>query len=312
MKRVSILVPCYNEEEALPLFHSTLLETLEPISTLYDFEFIYINDGSTDATLSLLQQYRAADKRVNYIEMSRNFGKEIGMLAGMDYFDGDCLVIIDADLQEPPSAIIEMLQRWEEGYEDVYGRRRMSKQSCAKRYTSRLYHKLLGKIANIEMENNSGDFRLLDRKCVEALRSLRETQRYTKGLYNWIGFNKCYVDYDISPRAAGKTKWHFTNLVRLALDGITSHSLVPLRLASYIGIVVSISAFIYFLYVVIKAMIYGDPVAGYPSMMAVLLFLGGMILLSLGIIGEYLGRVFIETKHRPPYILKSVNGQQQK
>jgi glycosyltransferase involved in cell wall biosynthesis len=312
MKKVSILVPCYDEEESLPLFHSALLETLEPIATLYDFEFIYINDGSHDGTLSLLQSYRAEDKRVNYIDMSRNFGKEIGMLAGMDYFSGDCLVIIDADLQEPPSAIIEMLQRWEEGYDDVYGRRRERQQSYAKRCTSKLYHKLLGKISDTELETDSGDFRLLDRKCVEALRSLRETQRYTKGLYNWIGFNKCYVDYDIAPRAAGKTKWHLTNLVRLALDGITSHSLVPLRLASYIGIVVSISAFIYFFYVVIKAMIYGDPVAGYPSMMAVLLFLGGMILLSLGIIGEYLGRVFMETKRRPPYILKSINGQQQK
>lgn len=310
MKKVSILVPCYNEEEALPLFFNTLRrDVLDPLERKYEFEVIFVNDGSTDNTLLILQQMRLSDPRVNYIDLSRNFGKEIGMLAGMDFMSGDCLITLDADLQEPPSVIPLMLAEWEKGFDDVYGRRRDIHQSMWKKGTSKLYHRILTRLASVELPERAGDFRLLDRRCVEALRKMRETQRYTKGLYAWIGFNKAYVDYDVQPRAAGKTKWSFSDLFRLAVDGITSHSLLPLRFASYVGLIVSAIAFLFLLWVVIKALIWGDEVAGYPSLMAVILFLGGTVLLAIGIIGEYIGRIFMETKDRPPYFVKSYNGE---
>lgn len=310
MKKVSILVPCYNEEEALPLFFNTLRrDVLDPLERKYEFEVIFVNDGSTDNTLLILQQMRLSDPRVNYIDLSRNFGKEIGMLAGMDFMSGDCLITLDADLQEPPSVIPLMLAEWEKGFDDVYGRRRDIHQSMWKKGTSKLYHRILTRLASVELPERAGDFRLLDRRCVEALRKMRETQRYTKGLYAWIGFNKAYVDYDVQPRAAGKTKWSFSDLFRLAVDGITSHSLLPLRFASYVGLIVSAIAFLFLLWVVIKALIWGDEVAGYPSLMAVILFLGGTVLLAIGIIGEYIGRIFMETKARPPYFVKSYNGE---
>ena len=308
MKKVSIIVPAYNEEESLPHFYEEMCKVIDSLSSEYDFEMLFINDGSKDNTLKILNQLRKKDPRVNYIDMSRNFGKEIGMLAGFDFVRGDCAITIDADLQEPPNVIPEMLRKWEEGYDDVFGKRRLREQSVFKKSTSKVFHEILRKLSDIEVDSDSGDFRLLDRKCIEALKTLRETQRYTKGMYSWIGFNKTYVEYDISKRVAGKTKWNFRKLLHLAVNGITSHSVMPLKLASLIGVVTSFAAFIYMIYIIIKAIIYGDPVAGFPTLMTVILFLGGFILLALGIIGEYLGRIFIETKRRPPYFVNSING----
>ncbi|MCM1291608.1 MAG: glycosyltransferase family 2 protein [Prevotella sp.] len=309
MKTVTLLIPCYNEEEALPHFYKKIQEVVKELSNSYRFEFLFINDGSSDKTLDILRKYAAHDNRVRCIDMSRNYGKEIGMLAGFDHASGDCVITIDADLQEPPELISEMLSEWENGASDVYGRRRHRSQSIAKKASSRFYHKLLSNVSDVELSDDAGDFRLLDRKCVNALKSMRESQRYTKGMYDWIGFRKTPVDYDISPRIAGSTKWTLPKLIHLAADGIMSHSVMPLRLASFAGMIISICAFIYLAYVVIKSICWGDRVAGYPSLMAVILFLGGFILLALGIIGEYLGRIFLETKHRPVYFVNEVIGQ---
>lgn len=308
-KRVTLLVPAYNEEEVLPLFYKRVSEVLAPLGDRYDFEILFVNDGSTDGTLGILEAMRMSDSRVNYIDMSRNYGKETGMLAGFDHATGDCLVTLDADLQEPPEVIPQMLAKWEEGYDDVYGRRRHRRQSLMKRTTSRLYHKVLaGMSGDVDFSDDAGDFRLLDRKCIDALRSLRECQRYTKGLYEVMGFRKTPVDYDVAERAAGKSKWSVGKLMALAADGITSHSVVPLRMASYLGLCVSASAFIYLAVVLVKAIGWGDEVAGYPTIVSLILFLGGFILLALGIIGEYLGRIFMETKRRPPYFINTING----
>lgn len=308
-KLVTLLVPAYNEEEVLPLFYKEVTKVVSALSDKYDFEFLFINDGSTDGTLHILEELRASDIRVNYLDMSRNYGKEIGMLAGFDHARGDCVITLDSDLQEPPEVIPAMLQKWEDGYDDVYGRRRTRKQSFMKKTTSRMYHRILAGMSNdVDLTSDAGDFRLLDRKCVDALSSMRERQRYTKGLYEVIGFHKTPVDYDVHARAAGSSKWSVRRLVGLALDGITSHSVIPLRIASYMGLVCSLIAFTYLLVVLIKAIIWGDDVAGYPTIVCLILFLGGFILLALGIIGEYIGRIFMETKQRPAYFVNSING----
>jgi len=309
-QKVTLLVPAYNEQEALPLFYNRVCEVTERLQGQYEFEFLFVNDGSTDGTLSILKALRSRDGRVRYLDMSRNYGKEIGMLAGMDHACGDCMITLDADLQEPPEAIPLMLEKWQEGYDDVYGRRRGRRQGLFKRLSSKAYHRILaGMSSDVDFNDDAGDFRLLDRKCIDALRSLRETERYTKGLYEVMGFKKAPVDYDVAPRVAGHTKWSVGKLFSLAINGITSHSVIPLRMASCMGLCVSACAFIYLGVVLIKAFVWGEPVAGYPTIVSLILFIGGLILLSLGIIGEYIGRIFMETKNRPPYFLNSINGE---
>lgn len=273
MKTVTILTPCYNEEEALPLFYEEITKVVSGLKERYAFEFLFVNDGSSDATLRILKSLADNDDRIKILDMSRNYGKEVGMLAGFDNASGDCVITIDADLQEPPSIIPVMLEKWENGASDVYGRRKKRSQGVIKKLSSRLYHRLLSNVSDVDLSDDAGDFRLLDKKCIDALREMRETQRYTKGMYAWIGFKKHPVDYDIAPRVAGKTKWTLPKLIHLAADGIMSHSVMPLRLASYAGLLVSLGAFIYLLYVLIKAIGWGDEVAGYPSLMAVILFL---------------------------------------
>lgn len=307
MKRITLLVPCYNEQEALPLFYEEINRILKELEEKYDFEILFVNDGSKDGTLEIIKNLSKNDSRIRYIDLSRNYGKEIGMLAGFDYASGDCVITIDADLQEPPQVIPEMIEKWENGASDVYGKRRKRRQSLTKKFTSRIYHRILSNVSDVDLSDDAGDFRLLDRKCIDALKSMRESQRYTKGMYAWIGFKKDYVDYDISPRVAGITKWTLPRLIHLAMDGLMSHSVLPLRLASYAGLIVSLGAFCYLVYVIVKTVIWGEPVAGYPSLMAVILFLGGFILLALGIIGEYLGRIFMETKQRPVYFVNEVS-----
>ncbi|MBD5232005.1 MAG: glycosyltransferase family 2 protein [Muribaculaceae bacterium] len=306
-KKVTLLSPAYNEEQALPLFYDTVAALADNLSDRYEWELLFVNDGSTDGTLRVLQELAARDRRVRYVDLSRNYGKETAMLAGFDNASGDCVITIDADLQEPPSTIPLMLEKWEQGYQDVYGRRRKRQQSFMKKSMSRAYHKLLsGMASGPQLSEEAGDFRLLDRKCIDALCRMRETQRYTKGMYDTIGFSKAPVDYDIAPRVAGTTKWTIGKLMHLAADGIMSHSVVPLRLASYMGLIVSAIAFIYLAVVLLKAIIWGDAVAGYPTIVSLILFLGGFILLALGIIGEYLGRIFLETKQRPPYFVNTI------
>ncbi len=311
MKKITILIPAYNEEESLPFLYEKLSSVASELSN-YEWEFLFVNDGSKDNTLEQLQNLRINDKRVNYVDLSRNFGKEIAMLAGFDFATGDCMIILDADLQDPPELIPEMIKYWEEGYDDVYAKRRTREgESFMKKFTSKLYYAILQKMTSIPIQRDTGDFRLLDRKCIEALKQIRESQRYTKGMFSWIGFNKKELLFDRAPRVAGTTKWNYWKLCNLAIEGITSFTITPLRVASVMGIIVSLIAFTYMLVTVLRTLIWGNPVAGYPSLMAVMLFLGGIQLLFLGIQGEYLGRIFNETKNRPAYFVASVNKEKE-
>lgn len=309
MKKVSLLIPAYNEEETIPLLYNELNNVIDNISG-YEFEILIINDGSSDNTLNILRNLQQRDSRINYISFSRNFGKEIAMAAGFDYVTGDAAVILDADLQDPPELIKEMIMYWEEGYDDVYAKRRSREgETWFKKFTSATFYKLLQKMTKISIQEDTGDFRLLDRRAIESLKKLREKQRYTKGMFSWIGFNKKEILFDRKPRAAGKTKWNYLKLFNLALEGVTSFTTSPLRISTILGILVSIFSMVYMFIVLIKSLIWKDPVKGYPSMMVTILFLGGVQLVSLGIIGEYVGRIFNETKYRPLYIIDEHNNE---
>ena len=308
MKKVTLLIPCYNEESSLPALHAALCEVMES-QVQYQWEVLLIDDGSRDQSLSVMRQLRRKDPRVAFISLSRNFGKENAMLAGFDHVHGDCYIIMDADLQHPIQVIPKMLKLWEQGYDDVYAKRKKrGKESWLREKLSITYYKILQKIANVDILPNVGDFRLLDRKCINALKELRETQRYTKGLYCWIGFNKKEVEFEQGDRTNGTSSFNYRKLFNLAIEGITSYSIAPLRISTLLGIIVSISAFFYMCYIFFKTIILGEPVHGFPTLIIVILFLGGIQLLSLGIIGEYLGRIFIETKHRPVYIINEKEG----
>lgn len=276
----------------------------------YDWEFLLVNDGSRDNTLQqMVKLYREDPEHWSYIDLSRNYGKEVAMMAGFDYATGDALIIMDSDMQHPVDVIPQMLEHWEEGYDDVYAQRKTSKETWFKRKTSQWYYRMLQHMTRVPIQKDTGDFRLLDRSCIEALKKLRETERNTKGLYSWIGFRKYGIQYEQLERQEGETKWSFMQLVNLAINGLTSYTVAPLRLSTLLGLLVSFAAFIYLIFILIKTCVYGDPVAGYPTIMVTMLFLGGVQLLSLGIIGEYLGKVFNETKGRPGYFVESYNGK---
>lgn len=303
-KKISVLIPAYNEQEVLRHLYERL-HKLAGETTNYDFEFLFINDGSRDKTLEIIKGYAVKDSRVAYVNLSRNFGKETAMIAGLDHVTGDATVIIDADLQDPPELIPQMIAYWEEGYDDVYARRNSRDgESWLKKATSTGFYKVLQRSTHIPIQQDTGDFRLLDKRCVEALRQFRESQRYTKGMFSWIGYKKKQISYDRDPRAAGETKWNYFKLLELAIEGITSFTTAPLRISTFMGIATSLLAFIYIIFLVIRTMFFGSDLAGYPSMMAVILFLGGVQLLSLGIIGEYIARIFNETKNRPLYFVE--------
>lgn len=306
MKEITILIPAYNEEEVLPAMKEALLNVTDSLSN-YKFEFLFINDGSTDRTQEMLHEYHLEDERLNYIELSRNFGKEKAMLAGFDYANGDAMIIMDADLQHPPEMISEMVYWWEQGYEDVYTvRKEKAESNLFMNFASSAYYKILGRISEQDVYKGAGDFRLLDRKCIDALKELRENERNTKGLYAYIGFKKKALEYEEAERAAGETKWRVSELFRLAIDGITSYTTAPLRMWSVIGVVISLISFVFLAFELFKAIFYGSDVSGYPTLLAAVVFLGGIQLISLGAIGEYLARVFIETKHRPTYFVRNV------
>ena len=308
MKKVTILLPAYNEEASFPLIAKCMEKVVRDNSN-YEWEFLMVNDGSTDNTLQQMVKLHQMDSRYNYIDLSRNYGKEVAMMAGFDYATGDAVIIMDADMQHPIDVIPEMLKYWEEGYDDVYAQRQNSHESWLKRKTSHWYYKLLQSLTRVPIQKDTGDFRLLDRSCVEALKQMRESERNTKGMYSWIGFRKKGIFYQQQERKEGKSKWSVMSLVNLALNGIMSYTTAPLRLASVLGLVVSLVAFLYLIYIIIVTILYGDPVRGYPTIMVTVLFLGGVQLLSLGILGEYLGRVFNEVKRRPGYFVNSYNGK---
>lgn len=307
MKCISILIPTYNEEVSLPFLYEALISLMDNY-TNYNWEILFINDGSTDSTLEIIKKLRTDDDRINYVNLSRNFGKESAMLAGFDYVTGDCAIIMDADLQHPPTVIPQMITYWEEGYEDVYAKRNSrGKESILRKKLSLIYYNLLQKSTRINVLQNVGDFRLLDRRCINALKQLRETQRYTKGLYCWIGYKKKEVIFNQANRTKGKSSFNLWSLLNLAIEGITSFTTAPLRMATIMGFLVSITAFLYLCYIIIKTIFVGEPVQGYPTLITVILFMGGVQLISLGIIGEYIGRIFNETKKRPVYIAESYN-----
>ena len=310
-KLVTILVPAYNEKDVLNMLYERLANIMDS-NVKYNFEILFINDGSKDNTLDIIKNLREKDKRVCYVNLSRNYGKETAMMAGFDYCKGDCVIILDADLQDPPELIPEMLKYWEEGYDDVYAKRRSRKgESFLKKFTSKMYYKMLQSVTNIEIQKDTGDFRLLDRRCIEALKQLRESQRYTKGLFSWIGYKKKEILFDRDPRAAGKTKWNYRKLVGLSIDGLTSFTTAPLRMSAILGIIISLVGFLYMMVIIIKTLVYGIDVPGYSSTMVVILFLGGIQLIFLGIIGEYLGRAFYETKDRPLYFIDCYNEERE-
>lgn len=304
MKLITILIPAYNEAPVL----GTLYERLEKLADSikgYRLEFLFVNDGSTDDTLDIIKQLTHKDPRVSFVNLSRNFGKEIAMVAGIDHVKGDALVIIDADLQDPPELIPKMIEYWEEGYDDVYAKRRSRDgESWMKKATSKFYYRLLQRATRVPIQKDTGDFRLLDRRVVDSIKQYRESQRNAKAIFSQVGFHKKEILYDRDPRVAGETKWSYTKLFDLAISGITSFTTAPLRFASMLGLTVSIIAFVYIIYLVVRPL-FGVPTGdGYSSLMAAILFLGGVQLLSLGIIGEYIGRIFNETKQRPLYLVE--------
>lgn len=306
MKTVTLLIPCYNEEASLSLLFNALTKLFDA-EEQYRWQVLLINDGSRDSTLRLIKEQNRHDSRFGYLSLSRNFGKEAAMLAGFDHAQGDCVVIMDADLQHPLTVIPSMLHEWEAGYEDVYAMRiTRGKEPWLRKVLTMFYYRLLQKVSDIEVLPNVGDFRLLDRKCIEALRQLRESQRYTKGMYCWIGFTKKEIRFEQGDRVMGRSSYNFWRLLKLSLDGITSYTTSPLQVSTVLGILVSLLAFCYICYIVVCTLVYGEPVRGYPTIMVTMLFLGGAQLLSLGVIGGYLGRIFHESKNRPVYIVSEM------
>lgn len=302
---ISVVIPVFNEEDVLLICHRRLSSVLETLET--KAEILFVNDGSTNQkTPPMLEAICRSDPRVSVLELSRNFGKEAAMSAGLDHANGEAVIIMDADLQDPPELIPMMVSEWQQGYESVYMRRRSRKgETVIKKLTAYLYYRLLNKLSPIHIPADVGDFRLLSRRAVEALKQLPERTRYMKGLFSWIGFSQKELLYDRESRAAGSTQWKYRSLLRLSLDGLTSFSTTPLKLASYMGFIAAGGSFLYGLWVVIKTLFLGEAVRGYPTMMVVILFLGGIQLITIGILGEYLGRMFMESKQRPLYLLKN-------
>ena len=311
MKRITILVPCYNEEAVLPVFYMKLCEIVKNMDcySRYQFFVLFVDDGSDDKTLEIMKQLHNHNHNVSYLSLSRNFGKEVAMLAGMDYVDSDAVIIMDADLQDPPDLIPQMICEWEHGYNSVYAKRRSRNgETWMKKMTAHIYYRIYASLTHMPDTVDVGDFRLLDRQCIEALRTIRERERYTKGLFNWIGYRQKAVLYDRPPRKYGNTKWTYWRLIQLALEGVTSFSTIPLHISSWLGMIVSACSFIYTIFIVMRTLIYGGDVPGYPSLVAIILFVGGVQLIVLGIIGEYLGRIFKESKRRPAYLIDEFNG----
>jgi glycosyltransferase involved in cell wall biosynthesis len=299
---LSVVVPAYNEAKGLERFHRRLAGAL---AGLQSWEVVYVNDGSSDTTLSVIEALQRADDRVAVVSLSRNFGKETAMTAGLDHAVGEAVVIIDADLQDPPELIPELLARWRDGFDMVYAKRRTRDgDSWLKRGTAKGFYRLIHRMGDLKIPQDTGDFRLMSRRAVDAVRQLREQHRFMKGLFAWVGYPTTFVLYDREPRCAGNSKWSYWKLWNLAIEGITSFTVMPLKLASYVGLGVALMSVVYAAVVIAKKLFIGNPVAGYPSLMTVVLFLGGVQLMFLGVIGEYVGRVFNETKQRPLYLVE--------
>ncbi len=302
---ISLVVPVFNEQEVLGVFLEKTSGVLDDAGL--DYEYVFVNDGSSDATLAALIAISLENPRVRIVDLSRNFGKEAALTAGIDHIRGNVLVPIDVDLQDPPELIPLFVEKWREGFDVVYGvRTSRDEDSLGKRATAGGFYRLFNRLSPTHIPDNAGDYRLLDERVVAVLKQLPERNRFMKGLFSWVGFNSVGVPYERPARAAGETKWNFRKLWNFALDGIVSFSTVPLRVWSYIGVVVSVLSFLYASFIVMSVLIFGKDLPGYASLLTVVLFLGGIQLLSLGIIGEYLGRLFLEIKGRPIYVVDRI------
>lgn len=307
MSMISVIVPCYNEEAALPYFFLEIRKAADSISAAKSikFEFLFINDGSRDGTLDLLRKFSAEDDRAHYISFSRNFGKEAAIYAGFQHAEGDCVVLMDADLQHPPAMIEEMYTAiQEEGY-DIAAARRVSRKGepPIRSFFARCFYRLINKISKAEFVDGASDFRMLSRRAVDALLEIREYNRFSKGIFGWVGFQTKWIPYENVERVAGETNWSFWKLFLYSLDGIIAFSTAPLAIASVVGVLFCLAAFIWIAVIIVKTLIWGDPVAGFPTLACLLLLIGGSIQLSLGILGQYLAKTYLETKYRPIYII---------
>ncbi len=304
---LSIVCPAYNEEDGLADFHRAIRKAMAALDQ--PFEVVFVNDGSSDGTLGLMRKLRARHPNTAIVDLSRNFGKEIALTAGLDAARGDAVVVIDADLQDPPELIGVLIDGWREGFDVVYAQRRARNgETWLKKTTARLFYRLLRHAGPVGLPENVGDFRLMSRKAVDAVCALRERHRFMKGVFAWVGFPTKAVAYDRAPRASGSTKWSYWKLWNLSIEGVTSSTLAPLKISTYLGFTVAGAAFLLGVFFLLKKLIFGDPVQGYSSLVVVILFLGGVQLSVLGVIGEYLGRVFNETKNRPLYFVNAFEG----
>jgi glycosyltransferase involved in cell wall biosynthesis len=300
---LTVVIAAYNEEEALPAMHPRIAAALDSIGL--ESRILYVDDGSQDRTWAVLQALAESDRRVSLLRLSRNFGKELALTAGLDMVDSDAAAVLDADGQDPPELLPEFVAKWREGFDVVYGTRvDRDGESWLKKVTAKAFYRVINRLSNTGIPADTGDFRLMSRRVLDALRQLRERQRFMKGLFAWVGFPHVSIPYQRQPRVAGASKFNYWRLWNFAIEGITGFSTAPLRVATYIGLGTALLAFAYGAWIVAKTLLWGDPVQGWPTLMAVVLFLGGVQLMALGVIGEYLGRLYLEVKQRPLYLIR--------
>ena len=312
-KKISVIVSCYNEEESLPLFYEEMRRVMDEMAQ-NDFELIFVNDGSKDKTLEEIKALRNKDKRVRYISFSRNFGKEAAMKAGLDYSTGDYVTLMDADLQDPPKMLPEMLNILEKEHYDCVGTRRVTRKGepVIRSFFARKFYKIINKMSKVEMVDGARDYRLMTRQMVEAIKSCEEYNRYSKGLWSFVGFKTKWLEFENVQRVAGETKWSFWKLFRYAIEGITAFSTTPLIFASVLGIIFCVISFLAIIFIIVRTLIYGDPTSGWPSLVCIIVFVSGIQLFSIGVIGQYLSKTYLEVKNRPIYIIKETEKNQER
>ena len=309
MKKISVIVPCYNEQEAIPFFYDEIVKISKIMENDAEFEYLFINDGSKDKTINVLRELAKRDERVKYVSFSKNFGKEAAMYAGLEKSSGDYIAVMDVDLQDPPELLVQMFQDLESGEYDCVATRRVSRKGepPIRSLFAKLFYSMINKISKTEIVDGARDYRLMTRQMVDAILEVKEYNRFSKGIFSWVGFNTKWLEYDNVERRAGETKWSFWKLLKYSLDGIVAFSTVPLSIASILGLLLCFIAFVLIIVIVVKTLAFGDPVAGYPSLMCVILFVGGVQLFCMGILGKYLSKTYLETKKRPIYLVKEEN-----
>ena len=309
MKKISVIVPCYNEQEAIPFFYDEIVKISKIMENDAEFEYLFINDGSKDKTINVLRELAKRDERVKYVSFSKNFGKEAAMYAGLENSSGDYIAVMDVDLQDPPELLVQMFQDLESGEYDCVATRRVSRKGepHIRSLFAKLFYSMINKISKTEIVDGARDYRLMTRQMVDAILEVKEYNRFSKGIFSWVGFNTKWLEYENVERRAGETKWSFWKLLKYSLDGIVAFSTVPLSIASILGLLLCFIAFVLIIVIVVKTLAFGDPVAGYPSLMCVILFVGGVQLFCMGILGKYLSKTYLETKKRPIYLVKEEN-----